>query len=203
MSENSRKERDRQLREDDILSSAQRLFAEKGYHLTTMEEIAKNAEYATGTLYRYFKDKNDLYLSLMTREAERFIDHMVEVLDDCDSSEDKLRMMVFAHFDYYEKHKEFFLLYVNGSGVIDTTLGGRSDRLEPLNIKSQQIVQRTIAEGIARGEFADLDAEMMSYSLAGLLRGAVAGWLAKEKRQRAEVVAEKVFQLCWSGFQNN
>ncbi|MFO1492115.1 MAG: helix-turn-helix domain-containing protein [Kiritimatiellia bacterium] len=53
----NRKERDRQVRQDDFLSAAERLFAEKGYHHAAMEDIAKAAGYATGTIYRYFKSR--------------------------------------------------------------------------------------------------------------------------------------------------
>ncbi|MDD3275094.1 MAG: helix-turn-helix domain containing protein, partial [Candidatus Omnitrophica bacterium] len=61
----SRKERDRKLRRADILKAAEHLFALKGYHKATIRDIAKEAQYATGTVYLHFKDKGDLYLALL------------------------------------------------------------------------------------------------------------------------------------------
>ena len=61
----NRKERDRQLRRTDILRASEHVFAQKGYDNATMQDIAKEAQYATGTVYLYFKDKEALYFSLL------------------------------------------------------------------------------------------------------------------------------------------
>lgn len=59
----NRKERDLLLRKTDILKAAERVFALKGYDKATIQDIAKEAEYAPGTLYLYFKDKWSLFLT--------------------------------------------------------------------------------------------------------------------------------------------
>ena len=61
----NRKERDKQLRRADILKAAEHVFAKKGYGRATMQDIAKEAQYATGTVYLYFEDKESLYFSLL------------------------------------------------------------------------------------------------------------------------------------------
>jgi TetR/AcrR family fatty acid metabolism transcriptional regulator len=58
----SRKEREYQTHRKEILSAAEGVFAEKGFFSSTMSEIAERAEFGTGTLYKYFKSKDDLYL---------------------------------------------------------------------------------------------------------------------------------------------
>ena len=68
----TRKERDRQLREQDILRAAEHVFATQGYHQATLQDIAKEAQYATGTIYLYFKDKEVLYLALLERKIQHF-----------------------------------------------------------------------------------------------------------------------------------
>ena len=62
-----RKHRDRKRRQQQIMVAAKRVFVERGYHKATMEEIAKEAELSPGTLYLYFKNKNELYASLTLR----------------------------------------------------------------------------------------------------------------------------------------
>jgi AcrR family transcriptional regulator len=58
-----RKERDRRLRESDILKAAEHVFATKGYHKAAISDIAQEAQYAVGTIYLYFKNKQELYLT--------------------------------------------------------------------------------------------------------------------------------------------
>lgn len=62
----ARKEREKQQRIESIIESAKRAFFSKGYMKATMNEIAKGAEITKPTIYQYFKNKDDLFFSLMT-----------------------------------------------------------------------------------------------------------------------------------------
>jgi AcrR family transcriptional regulator len=62
-----RKERERERRRQQIIVAAKRVFSDKGFSKATMEDIAKEAELSPGTLYLYFKNKDELYASLSLR----------------------------------------------------------------------------------------------------------------------------------------
>src|SRR5690606_30116547 len=62
-----RKERERERRRQDIMVAARRVFSARGYEKATMEDIAREVELSPGTLYLYFKNKDDLYASLNLR----------------------------------------------------------------------------------------------------------------------------------------
>ncbi len=64
-----RKQRERERRRQQIIVAAKRVFSEKGYSKSTMEDIAKEAELSPGTLYLYFKNKDELYASLSLRNT--------------------------------------------------------------------------------------------------------------------------------------
>lgn len=59
-----RKEREKRARQQDILTAARELFLRQGYHETTLEEIARHAEFGKGTIYNYFASKEDLFLAI-------------------------------------------------------------------------------------------------------------------------------------------
>ena len=62
-----RREREKQRRRNDILDAAEHVFFEKGLKSATMDEVAEEAELSKGTLYLYFKSKEDLYLGITER----------------------------------------------------------------------------------------------------------------------------------------
>ena len=66
----SRRERERLARRNDILAAARKVFAAKGYDRATLDEIAGEAEFAKGTLYGYFDNKLDLFISLIKEEFD-------------------------------------------------------------------------------------------------------------------------------------
>lgn len=59
-----RKAREKLARQQDILAAARELFLRQGYHETTLEEIARHAEFGKGTIYNYFSSKEDLFLAI-------------------------------------------------------------------------------------------------------------------------------------------
>jgi AcrR family transcriptional regulator len=73
-----RKEREREARREAILKAAERVFLRKGYYEATLDEIAAEAEMAKGTIYNYYKDKQDLFISL----AQHGYEHFEEILSE-------------------------------------------------------------------------------------------------------------------------
>lgn len=68
----TRKDRERQMRQQEILQAARDLFLEQGYHETTLEEIARRAEFGKGTIYNYFSSKEELFFALIDQLIDRF-----------------------------------------------------------------------------------------------------------------------------------
>ena len=77
----SRREREKLRQRQEVLDVALRLFSEKGYHSVSMHEIAKEAEFAIGTLYKFFRNKEDLYKALIMQLSDRFHGALTEVIE--------------------------------------------------------------------------------------------------------------------------
>ncbi|OQY49803.1 MAG: TetR family transcriptional regulator [Desulfobacteraceae bacterium 4572_89] len=98
-----RKQREKKLRRGQIMDAAKKVFSAKGFNRATMEEIASEAELSPGTLYLYFKNKEELHTSLsinilqfLTRELKSFVDR-----DDM-GAEEKLHALKDAFIMVYE-----------------------------------------------------------------------------------------------------
>ena len=107
----SRKERDKQLRKADIMQAAERVFALKGYHNAAMQDIAREAQYATGTVYLYFKDKEMLYFSLLEEKIRSLTATLKENTAQVADAEDKLRIFVQESLNSFEKNQDFFRIF--------------------------------------------------------------------------------------------
>ena len=88
---NSRREREKLLQRQEILAVALTLFSEKGYHNVSMQEVAGKAEFAIGTLYKFFQNKEDLYRVLVLEECEKFYDAFDRALEAPGDEVEKLR----------------------------------------------------------------------------------------------------------------
>jgi TetR/AcrR family transcriptional regulator len=103
-----RKEREKGHRREEILDAAQHVFFEKGLYVATMDEIAEKAELSKGTLYLYYKSKEDLYLAVMMRGMEILRDKFAEVAKSGESAAKMLVDLGEAYVSYFSNHKEYF-----------------------------------------------------------------------------------------------
>ena len=98
-----RKQRERERRRQQIIVAAKRVFSEKGYSKSTMEDIAREAELSPGTLYLYFKNKDELYASLSLRILQYLNIRLEDVKREKDiEPRKKITAIKEALFDVYQ-----------------------------------------------------------------------------------------------------
>jgi AcrR family transcriptional regulator len=98
-----RKKRERERRRQQIIVAAKRVFSEKGFSKTTMEDIAREAELSPGTLYLYFKNKDELYASLSLRILQYMNIRLADVKKEKDSdTSQKIASIKEALYDVYQ-----------------------------------------------------------------------------------------------------
>ena len=98
-----RKQRERERRRQQIIVAAKRVFSAKGYSKSTMEDIAREAELSPGTLYLYFKNKDELYASLSLRILQYLNIRLEDVKKEKDiEPRQKITAIKEALFDVYQ-----------------------------------------------------------------------------------------------------
>ncbi len=104
----TRRERERLARRNDILNAARKVFAAKGYDRATLDEIASEAEFAKGTLYGYFDNKLDLFISLIKEEFEDATGRLVKVIEDSEDFKSGLKNIIAEELEYLQGKEDFF-----------------------------------------------------------------------------------------------
>ena len=94
-----------------MLSAALKLFSEKGYHNVSMHEIAGKAEFAIGTIYKFFNSKEDLYKALVLEQSDKFHTALMQALEVPDNEIEKLRNYVRAKGKFFRANASMIRLY--------------------------------------------------------------------------------------------
>ena len=89
-----------------ILKAAATVFSKKGFYNSRISEIAKVANVADGTIYLYFKNKDDILISLFEEEMEKIIDNFNNELSEIENSEIKIRRFVEKHLSLIDENRE-------------------------------------------------------------------------------------------------
>ena len=165
----TRKERDRRQREEDFLSAAERLFSEKGYFETSMEDVAREAEYATGTIYRYFESKEALYHQLLLIKGRSYHEAMLKELGSSSPPLDKLHALIRSKVRFFYTNTEFIRIYLHH--VAHPTPGDRCqppDELKELHQEYLGLIKDVLTEGMKKKVFRKLNRDLALSALMGM-----------------------------------
>lgn len=104
-----RKQKEKEKRRHDILKAAHKVFLKEGYNNASMDSIAEEAQLSKGTLYLYYKTKDDLYASVLLEKALPTLNKFLkEAESKADSVEDKILNFSLAYYRFAVTYPEFF-----------------------------------------------------------------------------------------------
>lgn len=107
----SKKQLVTEFRTSGILQAARRVFGEKGYERATIDDIAREAGVAKGTVYLYYRSKRDVYWEALREGILELHDDTVRRLRGAHTLEEKVRAFIRSKLEYFDAHKDFFKLY--------------------------------------------------------------------------------------------
>ncbi len=167
----SRKERERRQHEEEILQAARELFARKGYHSTTLEEIAQNAQFGKGTIYNYFSSKEDLFYGILNG----LLDEAVEVAETSvtlpGTTRDKLTAYAKSILSFSEKNADLFHMIVRE--VVQLNFLEQSHRMNELRDRLRrtwEVLAIPLGQDIEAGKVKGFDALHLAAMFDNLLR---------------------------------
>jgi TetR/AcrR family transcriptional regulator len=108
----TRREREKLWQRQEMLTAALDLFSEKGYQNVSMREIAERAEFAVGTLYKFFQSKEDLYKALVLEQCDKFEDVLVREVEKPGDEVEKLRNYVWTKGELFRNNLPFIRLFL-------------------------------------------------------------------------------------------
>ncbi len=191
----------RQARAEQILETARQIFAKQGFHATRMSDIAKAIGVSQGTLYHYFRSKDELFMALLSIWVERLEDVVKGLPNAPISASNKLRMIVQVGVDFLEADRELLPVMVEfWAYALRNPEAAASFRR--LLQTMQQSFTTIIDEGIANGEFRPVDVKTFSTLPMAVLDGMVIlSLLAGEDLVQPEQVFKTTQQLVLDALQ--
>ncbi len=195
----SRKEREFLRHRGEIISAAERAFSEKGYVSTTMEEIARQAEFAVGTLYKFFDTKADLHAEILRTKLDQMEQAAYTAIEASGTSLEKIERYFSLRIEFFWENQEFFRLFQETTGTVcDTRAGSSPDILE----RYQRFLSRVEAvfdEGIKAQQFRPLGGRLLTLSLEGLLRSYLTHLGRQPEPQRSREEEKRLFEVFAQG----
>ena len=195
-----RREREKLRQRKEILAAALGLFSEKGYHNVSMHEIAQKAEFAIGTLYKFFKNKEDLYKALMLEQANKFDDELTKAINEPDDEIEKLRNYARAKGELFRANVSMIRLYFAETRGASFNVMALDSEIRQQYYQFLQTLASVFERGIRRKRFKNIaDPYYLAIALDSLTNAFLFLWMEAPERHPYPEDPDTILDILFKG----
>jgi TetR/AcrR family transcriptional regulator, fatty acid metabolism regulator protein len=180
-----------------ILRAAIKVFARGGFFNSKVADVAREAGVADGTVYLYFKNKDDILVSIFNHVTERALANARAILAEMDEPIDKLRRIVRGHLEMYTRDRDLAV-------VFQVELRSSTKFMEQFSATKVteylDIIGAVIEEGQRKNNFRnDLNTKLTAKVLFGAIDEMVTNWVLTHKKNNLMATADPVLDIFLNG----
>ena len=185
-------------KEDMILDVAKKVIEEKGFHNTRMDDIAVGAGVAKGTLYLYFKSKEELFAKLMDREYNKVLKSLLEVVSASDDVVSKIDAVIEGFLRYMEENRGFFLSIMYEAPAIKK--GHMKEKMREKTRVVNEGMKRLVEEGIKEGIIRDdVEIPVLVSAIIGTVTRVIFYAINFEKERSLITFKDSILKVIFAG----
>ncbi len=180
-----------------IIDAAVIVIAENGYHQAQVSKIAKQAGVADGTIYLYFKNKEDILISVFNEKMAVFIESLQDIIENGNTSKDKLSRMIENHVNVLATDR-----YLATVTQLELRQSNKDLRLKINSVLREylQLLDQILIEGMLSGEFNQtMDVRLARQMVFGTIDETITSWVMNEYRYDLIEQVPKVQALILNG----
>ena len=164
----------KEIRKEQILKAASKMFGRKGYWKTDMESIALLAKTGKGTIYRYFKNKEDLFLSLIDHALEELSERIDVGLSGIESVFERIKKAISTYLEFFEENFIYFNIINQENPMLKTKVAKKF--WKKFFAKFDKI-EENFKIGISTGLIKKFKSKDLIFLLIGMMHGEIQQWI--------------------------
>ncbi len=183
-----------------ILNSAGAVFAEHGFYKATISQVAAEAGVADGTLYLYFKNKDDILYQFISFKTQVVFEKMNAAVAQGTNAEDKLRNLIRCHLEEFQGDKNMAVIFQSEVRYLRDIESQIKDISKMYLDLLSDIIEQGQIEGIMR---QDLFVGLVKRFILGAVEGVISTWVSADGRYDLVSMADPLVDLYLSGVKGN
>jgi len=187
------------FRRDQILTAAHAVFASRGFREATVGDIADAAGIAKGTLYLYFKSKDEIYWAALNRGLDGLHALTNAALERAGHPREKLRAFIETKVRFFDADREFFSIYFAEFGNVSPHHVPAQKPFLDRYMEQVAMLDRTLQEAAAAGQVRGSVLNGVGYSIMALTASVIARRLRGWSQGSLEEDVSAAVDLLWKG----
>lgn len=189
------------LRRQQIIQAATEVFGNSNFQSASISEIAQKANVAEGTLYQYFKNKEDLFFSIPAQKTEEFCEEFNLHLQGIHDTFNKVRKLIWYYLYFFNTNPAYARTLMLEMRVSKSFISSKTyDRIKAFADKVLEIIKEGQEEGRIR---KDVDVYVIRELLLGVLEHRVTRWLLKEEKYDLVEHYDEICDLIFNGIKSS
>jgi TetR/AcrR family fatty acid metabolism transcriptional regulator len=180
-----------------ILEAAVKVFARQGFHQSTVAQIAKEAGVADGTIYLYFKNKDDILVQFFSFRAKQVFESFREEVDRAQNSLDKLRNLIHRHLAEFQRDRDGAIVY-----QVETHQNSRlaEAQIKEMSKMYRDLISEIVEQGQQEGTIRkDLYVGLVKRFIIGAVDEVINTWLHSDGEYDLASMADPLVELFIKG----
>lgn len=179
-----------------IIEAGVKVFSQKGFHDTRMEEIAVAAGIGKGTIYEYFTSKSHLFQEIMATSVNAYYASLTAIDIDALTIRERIQILLTGHLRFCIENKELTRIVFWDVEIMDEELKEWGNNMR----KEKQLrMNELINQGIAKGEIREMDPQLLTLLIMGTFAAFWAPIAIDEMAIDAESTAQKITDIIFNG----
>jgi TetR/AcrR family fatty acid metabolism transcriptional regulator len=183
-----------------ILEAAVKVFARQGFYQSTVAQIAREAGVADGTIYLYFKNKDDILVQFFSYRTKQVFERFRAEVNKSDNSLDKLRNLIRRHLTEFQRDRDMAVVY-----QVETHQNSRlaEDQIREMSQMYQDLVSEIVETGQQEDSIRkDLYVGLVKRFILGAVDEVINTWLHSDKNYDLVSMADPLVDLFVRGIGN-
>ena len=186
-------------RRNSILAAARTVFSGQGYAVATVDDVANEAGIAKGTLYLYFRSKEEIYLAALTQDLVKMAQKARHQMEQATSLRDQIRAFVRVRLEYCQQHEEFLRIYLAEYGSMFVKARPLPREFHDLFRQNVRHLSKLIERAIKGGEIRAVPPGPTAAAVVDLTRGLTEKRLLGWTELQAGNEVDFILDLLWAG----
>jgi AcrR family transcriptional regulator len=180
----------------DVVAAAGRLFAERGYHGTSMRDLGRELGLLGSSLYAHVESKQDLLVEVVEEGARLFEESAASALAEPGPASDRLRALIAGHIDVVLDNPDVVRTFLNEARMLDED---HRSRVIAARDRYEESFREVIASGVAEGSFRpDTDPKIASIFILSILN-AIERWYRPDGAIGRDELVDQLSDFALSG----
>jgi TetR/AcrR family acrAB operon transcriptional repressor len=187
------------FRREQVLDAAHTVFARKGFRAATVDEIAAAAGVAKGTVYLYFKSKEEVYWATLDRGLDALFAQTRAAVDRASGTRGKLRAFVATRVEFFEADRQFFVVYLDEFGNVSPQRVSARREFRRRRADLVGILHTALEQGVADGEVRTTTLPGLADLIVALTHAVVVRRLQEPPTRSVGEDIDATLDLLWNG----